>query len=484
MESLSSQMTAASPTLAGNFDVVIAGGGMTGAMLALQLLEQQPQLRLAIIEQYATEQHAADADALAAPKVSFDSRSIALSAASVDLLRQWGLWAELGQHACAIAQIKVSDRGHFGKANLSAAEFGRHSLGHVIEIEWLGALLYPRLQRHAERGALTWFRPARITAIAQADTHNLLQLADGRKLESKLLVLAEGGDSPTRQLAGFVCQIEPYQQSALIANIAIASPHQHIAYERFTSTGPLALLPLSRQRYSLVWTLDPASAEAMLKLDEAAFLAQLQQAFGYSAGVFTSVGQRQLYPLSLKYCAEVARHRILLCGNSLHNLHPIAGQGFNLALRDIAAIVQLASQLNAQWQIPTPTPTPIASRDGFAQPAVDLGCYLLWRSYQQARQADMQQVIQLTDGMVKLFSNQSRLLALGRNLGLSALMQCQGLKQLFAEQTMGLRPLTTQQQQIQRSVNAATLNHSKLASTGLAGMLPVTTGQDTIDANH
>jgi 2-octaprenyl-6-methoxyphenol hydroxylase len=483
-------MTAVSPTLVGNFDVVIAGGGMTGAMLALQLLEQQPQLRLAIIEQYATEQHAADADALAAPKVSFDSRSIALSAASVDLLRQWGLWAELGQHACAIAQIKVSDRGHFGKANLSAAEFGRHSLGHVIEIEWLGALLYPRLQRHAERGALTWFRPARIAAIVQADAHNTLQLADGRQLESKLLVLAEGGDSPTRQLAGFVCQIEPYQQSALIANIAIASPHQHIAYERFTSTGPLALLPLSRQRYSLVWTLDPASAEAMLKLDEAAFLAQLQQAFGYSAGIFTSVGQRQLYPLSLKYCAEVARHRILLCGNSLHNLHPIAGQGFNLALRDIAAIVQLASQMSAQLQppmptsIPAPISTPMPTLDGFAQPAFDIGCYPLWRSYQQARQADMQQVIQLTDGMVKLFSNQSRLLALGRNLGLSALMQCQGLKQLFAEQTMGLTPLTTQQQQIQRSVNAATLNHSKLASTGLAGMLPATTGQDILDANH
>lgn len=475
MESSSLHMTAALPTLAGNFDIVIAGGGMTGAMLALQLLEQQPQLRLAIIEQQAIEQPASEqhaADVLAAPKVSFDSRSIALSAASVDLLRQWGLWAELGQHACAIAQIKVSDRGHFGKAHLSAAEFGRHSLGHVIEIEWLGALLYPRLQRHAERGALTWFRPARIAAVAQADAHNRLQLADGRQLDCQLLVLAEGGDSPTRQLAGFVCQIEPYQQSALIANISVASSHQHIAYERFTSTGPLALLPLSRQRYSLVWTLDPASAEVMLKLDEAEFLAQLQQAFGYSAGIFTAVGQRQVYPLSLKYCAEVARHRILLCGNSLHNLHPIAGQGFNLALRDIAAIVQLVCALNTQHR--AQLPAAVSSQSGLMQGTVDLGCYPLWRSYQQARQADMQQVIQLTDGMVKLFSNQSRLLALGRNLGLSALMQCQGLKQLFAEQTMGLRPLTIQQQQIQRSVTAASLHHPKRVSTG----------QDTIDANH
>ncbi len=479
MQAGSSQVVAGTKANVEDFDVVIAGGGMTGAMLALQLLEQQPQLRLAIIEQ-----HAAAADALMAPKVSFDSRSIALSAASVDLLRQWGLWAELGQHACAIEQIKVSDRGHFGKAKLTAAEFGRHSLGHVIEIEWLGALLYPKLQRYAERGALTWFRPARISNITQAVEQLSLQLSDGRQLHSKLLILAEGGDSPTRQLAGFSCKVEPYPQSALIANIALASPHQHIAYERFTSTGPLALLPLTKQRYSLVWTLEPACAEAMLQLNEAEFLAQLQQAFGYSAGLFTAAGQRQLYPLSLKYCAEVARHRILLCGNSLHNLHPIAGQGFNLALRDIAAIVQLVTELSQQFKLQSSEWAARMPTASGPELAFDVGCYALWRRYQQARQADMQQVIQLTDGMVKLFSNQSRLLALGRNLGLSALMQCQGLKQRFAEQTMGLTPFNQQQQQLQRSIAAASLHHTELAGTGPAGMLPATTGQDTLDANH
>lgn len=417
-----------------NFDVVIAGGGMTGAMLALVLLQQQPALKLAIIEQQA--EQITHVKAAQAPAVSFDSRSIALSAASVELLQQWGLWQDLRQHGCAIESIQVSDRGHFGKAMLSASEFGRRSLGQVIEIEWLGALLYPKLQHYANSGALSWFRPAHICAVQQHTDYNLLQLNDGRQLSCQLLVLAEGGDSPTRQLAGFQTQVQPYQQTALIANIGIAAGHQHVAYERFTANGPLALLPLTRQRYSLVWTLAPAEAEVLLQLPEAEFLAQLQRAFGYSAGIFTAAGQRQLYPLALKYSTEAARHRILLCGNSLHNLHPIAGQGFNLALRDIAAIIGLVAKL------------PLSCVAAAGDTNIDYGCYPLWRSYQQLRQADMQQVIQLTDGMVKLFSNQSRLLALGRNLALTALMQCQGLKQLFASQTMGLTPLARQQQQI------------------------------------
>lgn len=427
---------------ASQFDIVIAGGGMTGAMLALVLLQQQPGLKLAIIEQQAEQQTAQQAEpttiakAAQAPAVSFDSRSIALSAASVELLQQWGLWQDLRQHGCAIQTIQVSDRGHFGKTVLDANEFGRRSLGQVIEIEWLGALLYPKLQHYANSGALSWFRPARISAVQQQNEHNLLQLDDGRQLSCQLLVLAEGGDSPTRQLAGFQTQVQPYQQTALIANIGIAASHEHRAHERFTANGPLALLPLTRQRYSLVWTLAPAEAEVLLQLPEAEFLAGLQRAFGYSAGIFCAAGQRRLYPLALKYSTEAARHRILLCGNSLHNLHPIAGQGFNLALRDIAAIVGLVAQLQ------------LSSAAAAGDSAIDYGCYPLWRNYQQLRLADMRQVIQLTDGMVKVFSNQSRLLALGRNLALTALMQCQGLKQLFAGQTMGLTPLARQQQQI------------------------------------
>ncbi|WP_306523678.1 FAD-dependent monooxygenase, partial [Rheinheimera sp.] len=257
-------------------------------------------------------------------------------------------------------------------------------------------------------------------------------LQSGRKLSAKLLVLCEGGDSPTRQLAGISQQQQPYGQTAVIANIGIQTPHQQRAFERFTKNGPIALLPLSKQRYSLVWTMTPEQAANMQQLPDAEFLARLQQAFGYRAGVLQSVGSRMSYPLTLKFSAQASKHRLLLCGNSLHNLHPIAGQGFNLALRDIAAIRTLVANVE------------------------DPGCYAVTSAYQKLRSSDMQQVINLTDGLVRLFSNSSRLLALGRSIGLTALMQIDMLKQQFANQTMGLSPLKKQQQQLVKLMAAQT----------------------------
>lgn len=400
-----------------NFDLVIAGGGMTGAMLALQITRQLPQLRIAIVEQQAP-------DLAAQYTTSFDSRSIALSAGSVALLASWGLWPELKPHACAIEHIQVSDRGHFGKSRLTASEFGRSALGYVIEIEWLGRLLYQQLQQVPQR-QLCWFRPDHISAIHTERDARHLQLQSGATLSCRLLVLCEGGDSPSRALAGIEALQHDYQQSALIANIAVAAPHQGKAFERFTVDGPLALLPLTQQRYSLVWTCQPAQARALQALPDNEFISSLQQAFGYSAGTFSSVGNRVLYPLKLKTAAKAADHRLVLCGNSLHNLHPIAGQGFNLALRDLDALLQL---LALQHQ--------------------DVGAYALTRQYQTLRSADMAQVVGFTDSLVRLFSNDSKLLALGRSMGLSLLNQCDVLKQPFAALTMGLSPLANQQQQI------------------------------------
>ena len=424
-------MTTAGP----EFDIVIAGGGMTGAMLAQVLLSQLPKLKLAIVELSAEPQPISSSAQPQAPAVSFDSRSIALSAASVELLAQWGLWPELRADACPIRQIVVSDRGHFGKTRLDASEFNRQSLGQVLEIEWLGALLYPKLAKFTTQGRLHWFRPDRIVQLEQQQDVNQLLLQSGRQLQCRLLVVAEGGDSPTRQLAGLPFQTLDYQQSAVIANIGLSQAHQFTAFERFTADGPIALLPLSRQRYSLVWTSTAAQTAELMTLSDPDFLALLQQEFGYRAGVFQSVGQRQRYPLLLKFSEQGAAARLLLCGNSLHNLHPIAGQGFNLALRDIAAISQLV-----------------------AMSAQDPGRYAVTRAYQQLRQPDVQQVIRFTDGLVRLFSNQSRLLALGRNLGLSALMACPMLKTSFARQSMGLSPMQRQQQQLAELLSAAQLS--------------------------
>ncbi|WP_245612824.1 2-octaprenyl-6-methoxyphenyl hydroxylase [Rheinheimera texasensis] len=438
-----------------NFDLVIAGGGMTGAMLALQISRQLPALRIAIIEQQPEQQNAGQlsADTTAQHTSSFDSRSIALSAGSVGLLATWGIWPELKSHACAIEHIQVSDRGHFGKSRLTAAEFGRSALGYVIEIEWIGRLLYQQLQQ-VPASQLTWFRPDQISAIRTERDCQHLQLQSGAALRCRLLVLCEGGDSPSRALAGVDSVQHDYQQSALIANIAVASPHQGKAFERFTADGPLALLPLTQQRYSLVWTCQPEQALALKALPDNEFVAALQHAFGYSAGVFNGVGNRVVYPLKLKTAAKAADHRLVLCGNSLHNLHPIAGQGFNLALRDLDALLQL-----------------------LALHCADAGAYGLTRQYQQLRSADMAQVVGFTDSLVRLFSNDSKLLALGRSIGLSVLNQCDMLKQPFAALTMGLSPLASQkqlitQQQIahQQAANQAAVtaasHAAKAAATG------------------
>lgn len=394
-------------------DLVIAGGGMAGSMLAYVLLSQNPALKLAIIEQsseLATDQQPS--------KASFDSRSIALAHGSVELLQQWGLWQDLQQSGCAIKHIHISDRGHFGKTYLNATDHQLTALGQVIEVEAIGEVLWQKLKAFTAQGRLSWFYKDAISALNPTAELQHISLQSGAVLQTKLLVIAEGGLSPSRTLAGFELKSDDYQQHALIANIGLSDSHQHKAFERFTPTGPLALLPLTRQRYSLVWTLTPEQAEHHLNQPDQEFLAALQQAAGHRAGVFKTVGQRVVYPLSLKRATEAARHRTVLIGNSLHNLHPIAGQGFNLAIRDIFSLSLLLQKHQA-----------------------DAGSYALTKVYQQARLPDMQQVILYTDSLVRLFSNSSRLMALGRNTGLFALNLCPDLKQAVANQAMGLNSI-------------------------------------------
>ncbi|KOO57492.1 2-polyprenyl-6-methoxyphenol hydroxylase [Rheinheimera sp. KL1] len=394
-------------------DLVIAGGGMAGSLLAYVLLSQNPGLKLAIVEQ--SPELGKDEQP---SKASFDSRSIALAHGSVELLQQWGLWQELQQSGCAIKHIQISDRGHFGKTYLNAADYQLFALGQVIEVEAIGEVLWQKLKHFTTQGRLSWFYKDAISALHPTTELQRISLKSGAQLRAKLLVIAEGGLSPSRTLAGFELKSDDYQQHALIANIGLADSHQHKAFERFTPTGPLALLPLTRQRYSLVWTLTPEQAELHLHQADNEFLAALQQAAGHRAGVFKSVGQRVVYPLSLKRATEAARHRTVLLGNSLHNLHPIAGQGFNLAIRDIFSLSLLLQKHQT-----------------------DVGWYQLTKAYQQARLPDMQQVILYTDSLVRLFSNSSRLMALGRNTGLFALNLCPDLKQVVANQAMGLNSI-------------------------------------------
>lgn len=396
------------PAAAPLYDVVIAGGGMAGSMLALALKQRCPTLTVAMVEQQAE----------TTPKASFDSRSIALSAGSVALLQQWGVWSQLAKVSCPILDIAVSDRGHFAKTWLSAAEYRVPALGQVIEVEHIGNALAASLAGHAR---LTRWQPNYITAVTREQTQLTVSLNNGQQLTSRLLVIAEGGQSATRQLVAVPQQETPYAQTAIIANLALAQPHQHKAFERFTAHGPIALLPLTQNRYSLVWTVPPQDVDTLLALPESQFLAKVQQAFGYRAGVFTGCGSRVAYPLVLRQSPQIVSHRAALLGNSLHSLHPIAGQGFNLALRDIDCLSAL-----------------------LAAPQSDAGDYGVLRQYEQRRRADMQRVIWLTDALVRTFSNRSRSVALARNAGLFAMLLCDELKRPLAYQTMGFTAGVTQ----------------------------------------
>lgn len=390
-------------------DIAIAGGGMVGLTLAYALRKLVPSQRIAIIEQQPEQQLS----------FSFDSRSIALAAASIRQLAQWQLWPDLVTNACPIQHIHVSDRGHFGKCYLAADSFGLTELGAVLEIEQLGKVVAQQLTTEPA-SSVQWYRPDRIISILDKTDSVQLYLQSGQALSARLLIICEGGVSPTRQLAGFHSAQLEYQQTAVIANLALDRPHQQCAFERFTEHGPIALLPLNDQRYSLVWTVESNAATGLMQLNDKAFTAAVQQAFGYRAGVFTRSGQRACYPLALRQAACSVRHRVALAGNSLHSLHPIAGQGFNLALRDISALVAAVQQ------------SPLA-----------VGDYAMLRRYQLARQQDMKQVMYFTDGLVRLFSNQSRLVALGRNLGLLGMLLCDELKQPLAQQAMGLQASAT-----------------------------------------
>ena len=398
------------------FDLVIAGGGMAGSLLAWCLSQARPQWRIAIIERQPKTQGSAPA--------SFDSRSIALAAGSVGLLQRWQLWQDLAANACPLEQIWVSDRGHFGKTRLTAAEYQQTALGQGLEVEHLGNLLSDRL---AKQGGVTFFQPDYISAVTPTIDSQQIQLNSGTELSAKLLVIAEGGLSQTRQLAGFSVSSDDYQQTAIIANLALAQSHQHTAFERFTGHGPIALLPLSGQRYSLVWTVARDAAAELLALDDAGFTAAIQQAFGYRAGIFTGAGARATYPLSLRRPDTIVRHRTALLGNSLHNLHPIAGQGFNLAIRDIQALLLALADSSAA------NADPGATDPG----ATDPGTYRVLREYQQLREQDIKRVVWFTDAMVRGFSNNSRLVALARNTGLAAMMLCDPLKRPLAMQAMG-----------------------------------------------
>jgi 2-octaprenyl-6-methoxyphenol hydroxylase len=372
-----------------SFDVAIVGGGMVGATLGVALAPLN--LRVALIE-------AIPHNAAAQP--SFDERTTALSNGSRRILETIGVWPALDALATPIAKIHVSDQGRFGFARIDAGEQGLAAMGYVVANRALGSALWSRLE--AGQG-LRVFCPAevsRVTANDQAVTIEIDEAGAATLIDAKLVVAADGVQSAVRTAFGVAAEVRDYGQTAVITTVLPQRFHDNVAYERFTPSGPLALLPLDGGRCTLVLTLTKNAAQSAMAWSDQEFLAEVQRRFGFRLGRFLKVGRRVPYPLSLTQAARTSAPRCVIIGNAAQGLHPVAGMGFNLGLRDVASLAELIAE-NAR-------------SDADPGSAKLLGEYDAWRA------ADRDGVIAFTDGLVRVFSNPLSLVARLRNLGLLA----------------------------------------------------------------
>jgi 2-octaprenyl-6-methoxyphenol hydroxylase len=401
---------------AASCDVAIVGGGMVGVSLALALAQALPAgRRIVLLESFPLPDQKPDFAAQYSP--SFDARSTALSYSSCLIYQQLGIWAQLRERACAIARIHVSDRGRFGHALLEAQDCAWPALGYVIENAWLGNILIQCLHQQ-ERVELV--SPATVTAARIGAGGTTLELADGKPLQTRLLIVADGAQSGLREALGIDTDTRSYEQHAVITNIGHALPHAGCAWERFTRQGPLALLPLladasAPHRSALVWTLPPDRAQHMLEVSEDEFLQQLQQAFGYRLGRLQRLGERSSYPLQLVQAREQVRSGLVVIGNAAHALHPVAGQGFNLALRDVARLVDVLGAAGDQ----------------------DFATLGVLQQYASAQRRDQQRTVEFSDRLPGLFMRPEAALGALRDVGLLGLDLIPALRREFVQQTAG-----------------------------------------------
>ena len=385
------------------YDVVIAGGAMAGATLALALSQlTDNQLKIAVVEPFEVD----------TSHPGFDSRSIALCYGTVEILRRFELWQAIAPLATPITDIHVSDRLHLGMTEISSQHLGCEALGYVVELADVGRVFH---QRMLQCPAIDLLMPVAVASLQQQHDQIQVQLSDGKQLNAKLLVAADGAVSNCCQQLGLTLNEHDFAQTAVIANVITDQAHSGRAFERFTEHGPVALLPMSDNRMSLVWCLPPEQAQSVMALADEPFLHQLQQAFGWRLGKINKVGARASYPLLLRHRPQNIAHRFAVVGNAAQTLHPIAGQGCNLGIRDVASLAEeITHDLN------------------------DVGAYPSLMRFKQRRQADRNNTIAMTSSLVHLFSNDYLSLRVARNLGLVMLDNLPGLKQPLLRQTLGL----------------------------------------------
>lgn len=386
--------------------VIIVGGGMVGATLALAI----SQLSHGTLPVHLIEATAPEADG----HPGFDARAIALAAGTCQQLARIGVWQAIADCATAITSVHVSDRGHAGFVTLHAEDYRLPALGQVVELHDVGLRLFALLRKAS---GVTLHCPDRVASVSRTAEQVSVTLENGQTVTGSLLVAADGTRSALASACGVDWQQEPYEQLAVIANVATSLAHDGRAFERFTAHGPLAMLPMSEGRCSLVWCHPLEKRDEILAWSDERFCRELQTVFGWRLGRITLAGKRNAYPLALTTAAKAFTHRTVLVGNAAQTLHPIAGQGFNLGLRDVMSLAETLTQAQSVGQ--------------------DIGDYNVLSAYQQRRQQDRNATVGVTDGMVHLFANRWIPLVVGRNVGLMAMELFPPARDALVKRTLG-----------------------------------------------
>lgn len=384
-------------------DILIAGGGMVGAALAVAL--QGTGLRVTVVE-------AVSPRAPAQP--SFDDRSTALAYSSRRIFEALDVWSSISTNAFPIEHVHVSQQRRLGVTRLHAAEEDLPALGYVVPNRVIGHALANAME-HAPH--VEFLSPSRVTGVqCNVDRVDVVLETEGagHQLAAGLVVVADGAQSPLREMLGIGARNWDYGQTAIICNLEASRPHGNVAYERFTPEGPMALLPLAGKRLALVLVERSAIAGDVMLMDDAAFLARVQRRFGDRLGQLTRAGKRVAYPLALVSAERQIAERAVILGNAAHSLHPIAGQGFNLSLRDVAVLAEV-----------------IASH------REDPGAANVLDAYAQWRRQDQRKVVAFTDLLNRLFGIPFGLAAHARGLGLLGMDLFPGLRREFSRQAMG-----------------------------------------------
>ncbi|HXQ53497.1 MAG TPA: UbiH/UbiF/VisC/COQ6 family ubiquinone biosynthesis hydroxylase [Stellaceae bacterium] len=385
-------------------ELLVVGGGLAGMTLAAAAAGAG--IETALVDRLAPS---------AMLETPFDGRTTALAWGSQQVLASLGLWPDLAAASEPIREIRVADGSSRLFLHYHHDLVGDHPLGFIVENRVLRRVLLAHLAR---RSSLVHLAPAEVRSVAYDGAVALATLADGRAVRAQLVAAADGRDSPLRQAAGIGAFAWSYPQTGIVCTVRHAAPHRGIAVEHFLPAGPFAILPMTGGRSSIVWTERADLAPALVALDPAGFHDQLARRFGDHLGALEVEGPRWTYALSFLYAKRMAAPRLALVGEAAHVIHPIAGQGFNLGIRDVAQLAELVVD---------------ARRLG-----LDIGGPWGLERYEERRRLDAMLLAAVTDGLNRLFSNEIAPLRLARDLGLAAVDRMAPLKRLFVRHAMGV----------------------------------------------